>query len=956
MLSTPPVDREDGGAAAESSQTMAGGGVAAGLPTLPGYEILVEVGRGGMGVVYKAQQSPLKRLVALKMILTGLHADSLARKRFLIEAEAIARLQHPNIVQVHELGEHDGKPFLALEFIEGGNLLRKIAGKPQPERDAAQLMEALARAVHYTHERGILHRDLKPNNVLLTAEGAPKITDFGLAKLVDADSKLSRSQAFLGTPSYMAPEQAAGDSKRVGATADVYSLGAIFYELLTGRPPFHGATPLSTMEQARNQDPVPPRRLRPSISRDLETICLKCLEKEPGKRYASAEALADDLRRFSQGDAIRARPMTTSQRWWRAVRSRPAHIGWSLAAVGMVGLVLFAWSYTRAADQLRRHQAEAKFQQFIDLRNEALVYGMLTAEEGELLLGGDATANVKAAEAAVRRALAWAGVNNGLGNGHLAGGFPPARETEIVGDCYTLLLLMAGVMGEQSRLDGSTGERCREALRILEDASPLGFETRAYYLRRARLLEQLGDTAQARRETARAGSVVPAGALDYFLEGEAQYRCGDSKRAIDAFNHALSLQPDHFWAQFFLAVCHLKLKHADAARAELNACIAQQPGFVWPYLFRSLANEELGAAAEAEADFQKAIDFGVDENARYVLFLARGVLRFKQNELAQAAADFRLAISLRPDQYNAYVNLAHVSFAQGRFDESQEQARTAAELGAPGTAIASYHVERGRKLLRGRQCEEALAANQTALALAPRYSPCHELNGQVLLELARYNQAEAAFDRYFDSGGEVRSEVFRGRGFCRMKLGKYPDAVEDYTRALELRPDADIYQHRGWAHFFSDAWKLALRDFSKAIELDPEAGDAYTGRGLAHVMLGDYRKANADADAALRRRPDSPEMMHNIACIFAQALWRVQSDQTQSDRGPLSASYRGKALAAIHQTLAMLRPEERLSFWQNKILPDAALKPIHNDAEFQRLGSEVGRRRLQFLGLVGAAP
>jgi tetratricopeptide (TPR) repeat protein len=300
---------------------------------------------------------------------------------------------------------------------------------------------------------------------------------------------------------------------------------------------------------------------------------------------------------------------------------------------------------------------------------------------------------------------------------------------EIAGDCYTLLLVLAGVMGDQSRFDDATSERCREALGILDHASQLGFETRAFHLCRARVLEQLGDKVESQRETEQARSVAPAGALDYFLEGEAQYRRGDSKRAIDAFNHAVSLQPDHFWAQFSLAVCHLKLKHAEAARAELNACIAQQPSFIWPCLFRSLANEELGATPEAEADFDKALGLGADENARYVLFLARGVMRFKHNELTQAATDFRSAISLKPDQYNAYLNLAHVWLAQGRFDESREQAQIAEQLGAPGTALASYHVERGRRFLRGRQYEEALAANQTALALAPRYPACHELDG-----------------------------------------------------------------------------------------------------------------------------------------------------------------------------------------------------------------------------------
>jgi serine/threonine-protein kinase len=225
------------------------------------------------------------------MILAGLHADSRARARFRTEAEAAARLQHPNIVQIHEVGEHDGKPFLSLEYVEGGSLLRKVAGMPQPERQAARLLETLARAVHYLHQRGILHRDLKPNNVLLTADGTPKIADFGLAKVLDADSGPSRSDTLLGTPSYMAPEQAAGDAKKVGASADVYSLGAILYELLTGRAPFQGATPLGTLEQVRTQEPVPPRRWRRSLSPDLETMCLKCLEKAPGKRYASAEAL-----------------------------------------------------------------------------------------------------------------------------------------------------------------------------------------------------------------------------------------------------------------------------------------------------------------------------------------------------------------------------------------------------------------------------------------------------------------------------------------------------------------------------------------------------------------------------------------------------------------------------------------------------------------------------------------
>jgi tetratricopeptide (TPR) repeat protein len=214
-----------------------------------------------------------------------------------------------------------------------------------------------------------------------------------------------------------------------------------------------------------------------------------------------------------------------------------------------------------------------------------------------------------------------------------------------------------------------------------------------------------------------------------------------------------------------------------------------------------------------------------------------------------------------------------------------------------------------------------------------------------LLALGRYEQAEGSFDEYLRRGGEEAPDVFKRRGLARMKLGKYPEAVEDYTRALERAPDGDIYQHRGWAHFFSDAWKLALRDFSKAIELDPQAGDAYTGRGLARVMLGDYRGAVADTEAALRRKPDTPEMMHNIACTFAQAVARAEADLREADRQSLADGYRGRALEAVHQTLTMVRPEERSAFWQDKILPDAALTPIHKDADFKRLREEYGHHR-----------
>jgi serine/threonine-protein kinase len=325
---------------APPDQPGVAGGRAAAWPAVPGYEILGELGRGGMGVVYKAQQLGLKRMVALKMILAGAHAGADSLARFRREAEAIARLQHPNIVQVHEVGEHNGLPFFSLELAEGGSLAGKLSGTPLPAREAARLVETLARAMHAAHQRGIIHRDLKPANVLLTANGTPKITDFGLAKKLESATGQTQSGAVLGTPSYMAPEQADGKSKAVGPTADVYALGAILYELLAGRPPFRAQTPLDTLLQVISEEPVPPGRFHAQLPRDLETICLKCLQKDPSQRYASAEGLAEDLARFQRGEPILGRPTSEAK---RILNWAKAHAIILLIIVFVLYQLLAAW-------------------------------------------------------------------------------------------------------------------------------------------------------------------------------------------------------------------------------------------------------------------------------------------------------------------------------------------------------------------------------------------------------------------------------------------------------------------------------------------------------------------------------------------------------------------------------------------------------------------------------------
>ncbi len=333
------------------------------LLNIAGVEILSELGRGGMGVVYKARQIRLNRLCALKIILPGEHNRAEFRARFLAEAETIARLRHPNIVQIYGLGDHDGRPYFEMEYVEGGSLARRLDGTPWSPEPAARMVAVLARAIGDAHRLGIIHRDLKPANVLLTADGEPKVSDFGLARSLASDIRLTRTGQLVGTPCYMAPEQAEAGVVDVGPPADVYSLGAIVYELLTGHPPFRAPTTLQTLDLVRSREPVPPRDLQPATPRDLQTICLKCLEKEPEKRYATAGDLADDLRRFLEHEPIRARPVGHLGRLARWTRRNPvpAALLSALVATGLFALTAIVWQW-RKTDALAKSLSVANFQ------------------------------------------------------------------------------------------------------------------------------------------------------------------------------------------------------------------------------------------------------------------------------------------------------------------------------------------------------------------------------------------------------------------------------------------------------------------------------------------------------------------------------------------------------------------------------------------------------------------
>ncbi|OAI40916.1 hypothetical protein AYO40_04030 [Planctomycetaceae bacterium SCGC AG-212-D15] len=393
-------------------------------PHIPGYEILGVLDRGGMGVVYKALQIQLKRVVALKMILGGLHAGPQQLARFRTEAEAIARLQHPHIVQIYEVGESEGRPFFTMEFVEGGSLAQHLADYRLPPADSksgstasklavrkerdervghiVRLIETLAETIHTAHQRGIVHRDLKPANVLLTLEGLPKITDFGLAKRLDATSKNTSTGAILGTPSYMAPEQASGKVRAIGPATDVYALGAILYELLTGRPPFQGETSIETLMDVMANDPIAPTRLQRTIPRNLEAICLRCLEKKPTHRYLSAAELAEDLRRFQNDLPIAGRRFEKLRRGVRWLRRHPLLSGAALLlAACLAGFAVFRATQQhedprvtaeRLAPEAKRilhhycYECHGMDEQHVERRLDVLDYEMLVSEKRSLVV------------------------------------------------------------------------------------------------------------------------------------------------------------------------------------------------------------------------------------------------------------------------------------------------------------------------------------------------------------------------------------------------------------------------------------------------------------------------------------------------------------------------------------------------------------------------------------------
>jgi eukaryotic-like serine/threonine-protein kinase len=885
-------------------------------PTIPGYDILQRIGEGGMGVVYKARHLGLKRLVALKMIRGGTQARAEQFSRFRLEAEAVARLRHPNILQIYDIGEAGGLPFVALELLEGGGLDDRLARTPQPGKQAAELMATLARAIHVAHLAGIVHRDLKPTNVLYTSDGVPKITDFGLAKRTDSDDGHTESGQIMGSPSYMAPEQARGDSRKVKAPADVYALGAILYEMLTGRPPFKAATPLETVRQVLDDDPVTPSRLVPRVPRDLETICLKCLHKDPARRYESAEILADDLERYVRGKPILARPTLFWERGAKWVRRHPvAAMLLALVTTAILGGFVGALEFQRRWNQAERDESDRIATAKIDVmgkivrakdelaenklaKAEATLATLIEKIKAEAKLKDlkvtvqELLDEVKGRQAAQllresdrERYAKFLGMRNEalFHDTQFTDLDLPSNQEATRRAAQDALDLYAAADSRESGAPGSLAsslsapERteiangCYTLLLVMADAEPtpeaglrrldqaarLRPLTRAYHLRRAACLARAGNQAEATQERRAAEQLQPTTAFDHFLVGQEAYKRQDWITALRHFDQAIQLERDQFWAHALSALCWLqpKIDMPVLAKASLTTCLEREPGFAWLYILRGFASSRIPARSPQEA--------------------ARGF----ENAEADYDRAWKLLAQMPNDElrYVLLVNRGVLRFQHGKLDQAATDLQAAIQLNDH-----LYHPHEGLARVYLKQGKPDEAVGQFGLAIERKSDLAALYRGRADVHLARQDptpaqRAQALGDlaqaiRLERPENRVLARDHTNRGRLLALEHRDADALAAWDVALKVdRDHLEAHSLRIDLLLRLKRYDDVIRSCDALIARGKATPAIYELRGLARAERKDFAGAIEDVTSAMALLP--PDQAPKRAALLSRRGW-----------------------------------------------------------------------------------
>jgi tetratricopeptide (TPR) repeat protein/tRNA A-37 threonylcarbamoyl transferase component Bud32 len=866
------------------------------------FDLLGELGRGGMGVVYKARHRPLNRIVALKMVLDGKHTRWDYRERFRIEAEAVARLHHPNIIQVYHFGEADGYLFVTLELLEGGSLADRLKGTTQPGRVAAELVEMLARAMHVAHQAGIVHRDLKPSNVVFDRDGTPKITDFGLAKRLEVEEGQTHSGQIMGTPSYMAPEQAQGDVHKIGPPADIYALGAILYETLTGRPPFKGPNVASTLRQVVYDDVVPPSRMEPRIARDLETICLKCLQKEPSKRYGTALELAADLRRYLDNRPIHARRTPLVEQGAKWVRRHPATAMFlTLAAAAIllrVVLDVHQGAVHRAAvlaDRQRLEQRKAASERLLDQAQERLLGDDWV--EGRFLLGklltdlrdedrleeirGRAQRMLEQSErklvdaAEERRAHERqrdfiARRNEAFLHETRFTGLDLPADVQATRRAAHAALTVFATPGpndswtfppppralappEQAEItDG-----CYTLLLVLTEAMAEALPGEDRVLQADRGLRLLDQASGLR------GQSTPAW---YRARAECLARKGDAAGAAGAQAVADRLSPATVLDHYLAGRAAYRRRDWKTALAELETVLRMQPGHFWALCLSTIASLQSNQPGMAKLGLGACIE---QQPQLAALYLLRGVASHKAAVQARVAGK---TLKIEDGSIEAAVEL--------QFDAAEADFRKALELlsAQPNDELRyAVMVDRATMRFQRGRLDEAAAGLEEAI----------RLNGQ-----------------YYNAFATLAQVLQRQR--------KWDQAVERFTQAIALKPAwAPLYRGRAGVEQERDDQTpahraAALRDLEAAIRCeepgDPELASDHVRRGELRRRDGRLEEALAACDAALKVAPDF-NTAHRLRVMVLLDLGRT-AEVIRSCDGALA---RGKPWPGIHEIRGLAR-------------------------------------------------
>jgi serine/threonine-protein kinase len=791
------------------------------LPQIPGYEIQSVLGRGGMGVVYKGHHLRLNRPVAIKMLLVGPCATAAERERFLREAEAAACLQHPNIVQVYDVGDHDGRLFFTMEFVDRGTLADELAGVPQAPRKAAELLATLSDAVRVAHDGHIIHRDLKPSNILLTTDGTPKISDFGLARQLEQAAGLTLTGTPVGTPSYMSPEQARGDSHSLGPPVDIYALGALLYELLTGRPPFRGESSSATLRQVISQEPVPPKRLNAGVPRDLETICLKCLQKDPRARYAAATDLRDDVRRFLRNEPIVARPTSLPGRILRWTRRNPT--GAALAATSVlfttILIAVLVWSVVQQARQ--RNVIEEDLEGITQFQAQ----GRWT----------DARVALQRAEA---RLL-------GGGAADLIERLSQARdELDLVGELDRIYLNRATNAGDLAYYKSKADQQYLAAFE--KSGLAVGHE-------RAGVV-----AARVKKSAVRLALVA---ALDDWAV------CAKDKSRRDwLLDIARQAEPDpRGWAD------HIRDPALWDDRAALTRLAETVPAKGQSVSLLVTLAERLRDANIVPTEFLTRVQEEHPADFRANIALGDAVLWAAPVE---AAGYYRAALASRPEAAVAYTALGDCLRNQKRYEEARGYYLDALALDPD---YAKGQTSMGNLYKDLKQFDEAIDCYRKALLLDPNYSWAHLDLANALRDAGKFEEALEHYRRVhtFNQNIPYVDNTLRSD---RVRRGHGEEVLREWKQALERDPP----QHTQWfgyaelCLFLGDEaeYRRACRDL---LDRFADTTDPYIAEPVARAVLlappseENLRAAVAIADRAVAAEPTKVGWVYSYF-LFAKGL------------------------------------------------------------------------------------